>query len=91
MCHDHHYHQLTDGCFFPVRLLYRLPLLLPMLKLPRRKPQKPCPSWQKRFDNSASYTSGHAFTNPIGSHYDEEEDAALIWTKMHTLLAAHLQ
>ena len=43
MCRNHQYHRLTGDCFLPVRLLYRLPLFLPMLNLLRHKP-KPRPS-----------------------------------------------
>jgi len=36
------------------------------------------------------YITCHAFANPTGSRYDED-DAALKWTRTHTFLAAHLQ
>jgi len=36
------------------------------------------------------YTAGHAFANPIGGRYDED-DAALAWARTHTFLVAHLQ
>ena len=36
------------------------------------------------------YTAGHAFTNPTGGPYDED-DAALAWARTHTFLAAHLR
>jgi hypothetical protein len=44
MCRNHQYHRLTGDCFLPVRLLYRLPLFLPVLNLPRRKPPRAFPS-----------------------------------------------
>jgi carboxymethylenebutenolidase len=36
------------------------------------------------------YTAGHAFANPTGGRYDED-DAALAWARTHTFLAAHLR
>ncbi len=36
------------------------------------------------------YTAGHAFANPTGGRYDED-DAALAWARTHTFLASHLR
>ena len=36
------------------------------------------------------YTANHAFANPTGGRYDED-DAALAWARTHTFLAAHLR
>ena len=36
------------------------------------------------------YTAGHAFANPTGGRYDED-DATLAWARTHTFLAAHLR
>jgi carboxymethylenebutenolidase len=36
------------------------------------------------------YTAGHAFANPTGGRYDED-DAALAWARTHTFLAANLR
>jgi len=36
------------------------------------------------------YTAGHAFANPTGSRYDQE-DAALAWSRTQTFFARHLQ
>ena len=36
------------------------------------------------------YTAGHAFANPTGGQYDED-DAALAWARTHTFLAARLR
>ena len=34
------------------------------------------------------YNAGHAFANPTGGRYDHD-DAALAWTRKHTLLATY--
>ena len=36
------------------------------------------------------YTANHAFANPTGGRYDED-DAALAWARTHTFFAAHLR
>ena len=35
------------------------------------------------------YTAGHAFANPTGGRYDQD-DAALAWARTHTFLATYL-
>jgi carboxymethylenebutenolidase len=36
------------------------------------------------------YTAGHAFANPTGGQYDQD-DAALAWARTHTFLAIYLR
>ena len=36
------------------------------------------------------YTAGHAFANPTGGRYDQD-DAALAWAHTHTFLATYLR
>jgi carboxymethylenebutenolidase len=36
------------------------------------------------------YTAGHAFANPTGGRYDQD-DAALAWARTHTFLATYLR
>jgi len=36
------------------------------------------------------YTAGHAFANPTGGRYDQD-DAELAWARTHTFLATYLR